>query len=37
MAKTGFALNVIAVILIVTFVYLLMPFIFGIELLNFGG
>lgn len=37
MAKTGFALNMIAVILIVGFVYLLMPVIFGIELLNYSG
>lgn len=37
MAKTGFALNVIAVILIVGFVYLLMPLIFGIDLMNYSN
>ncbi|WP_017548353.1 MULTISPECIES: SLC13 family permease [Salinicoccus] len=37
MAKTGFALNIAAVVLIVIFVYLLMPVIFGIDLMNFSG
>ena len=37
MAKTGFALNIAAVVLIVIFVYLLMPLIFGIDLMNFNG
>jgi sodium-dependent dicarboxylate transporter 2/3/5 len=37
MAKTGFALNIVGVVLIVTFVYLLMPLIFGIDLLNYSG
>jgi len=37
MAKTGFALNIVAVVLIVIFVYLLMPLIFGIDLMNFNG
>ena len=37
MAKTGFALNMVAVVLIVAFVYLLMPVLFGIDLMNFNG
>ncbi|GAB3068959.1 SLC13 family permease [Salinicoccus sesuvii] len=36
MAKTGFTLNIIGVILVVSFVYFLMPIVFGIELLNFS-
>ncbi|MFB9861524.1 SLC13 family permease [Salinicoccus siamensis] len=37
MAKTGFALNIIGVILIVAFVYVVMPLIFGINLLDYKG
>src|SRR5699024_2990101 len=37
MVKTGFALNMVAVVLIVAFVYLLMTVLFGIDLMNFNG
>ncbi len=36
MAKAGFALNIIGVLLVVAFVYFLMPLIFGIDLLAYN-
>lgn len=35
MAKAGFALNIIAVLLIVPFVYFVMPLIFGVDLMTY--